>query len=59
MRNVVTITLSPSMDKKVRKLQSELIQKTLRSWSYSKTLELVLESGMKSVSSNKMAKDVN
>ncbi|KAF6242023.1 hypothetical protein C6988_10465 [Nitrosopumilus sp. b1] len=59
MRTVVTITISPSLDKKVRKLQSDLIQKTLRSWSYSKTLELVLDTGMKSISASKVAKAVN
>ena len=59
MRSVVTITISPSLDKKVRKLQSDLIQKTLRSWSYSKTLELVLDAGMKSISASKIAKTVN
>ena len=59
MKSVVTITIDPAMDKKIRKLQSDLIQKTVRSWSYSKTVEMVLETGMKSLTPTKIIKQLN
>ena len=59
MKSVVTITIDPAMDKKIRKLQSHLIQKTVRNWSYSKTVEILLETGMKSLSASKVIKQLN
>ena len=59
MKSVVTITITPMLDKKIRKLQSELIQKTIRSWSYSKVVELILETGMKSLTASKLLKQLD
>lgn len=49
MKDVVTITISPLIDKKIRKLQSQLIQETMTTWSYSRVVELLVKQGLKTL----------
>jgi hypothetical protein len=52
----ITFTIDEELDKKIRHLQVELISKTNHGWSYSSILSVVLEEGLKILSTKKLVK---
>ena len=56
MSKRVTIIISGENDKAIRKLQSKMIVTTNSGWSFSKVLNVVLDSGVKSGNLDKKLK---
>jgi hypothetical protein len=52
----ITFTLDEDIDKKIRTLQVELISKTNHGWSYSSVLSVIIEEGLKTLSTKKTSK---
>lgn len=52
----ITFTLDEDLDKKIRHLQVELITKTNHGWSYSSVLSVIIEEGLKVLSTKKLTK---
>lgn len=52
----ITFTLDDDLDKKIRHLQVELISKTNHGWSYSSVLSVILEEGLKILTTKKLTK---
>jgi hypothetical protein len=52
----ITFTIDEDLDKKIRHLQVDLMSKTNHGWSYSSVLSVILEEGLKILSTKKLVK---
>jgi hypothetical protein len=52
----ITFTIDEDLDKKIRHLQVDLISKTNQGWSYSSVLSVIIEEGLKVLSTKKITK---
>ena len=52
----VTVSIDKEVDKKLRTLQAKLLTESNRNWSYSRTLESVVDEGLKKYSVSKHTK---
>jgi hypothetical protein len=50
----ITFTLDEDLDKKIRRLQVDLITSTNEGWSYSSVLGILIDEGLKSVNPKKI-----
>jgi len=49
-------TIDIELEKKIRKLQSELIKSTKQNWSFSKILNILIKNGLKNIDIDKISK---
>jgi len=52
----ITFTIDEDLDKKIRHLQVDLISRTNQGWSYSSVLSVIIEEGLKVLSTKKITK---
>jgi hypothetical protein len=54
LKKRITFTLDEDLDKKIRRLQVDLISATNEGWSYSSVLGILVDEGLKSINPKKV-----